>query len=145
MKYLIPIDRSSIKPNPHYPNLHSYQTHPTIYRKTVTNIYEGYNIKNMKLVSTEEIIEEIQGREVIKSLGVPPHYFYSHLPTMVQCEYCNAHFNHEDLEYDCEDLDSGWTETKCPKCGGWECCEIEYEKLSEEILKGIYESNKQSS
>lgn len=48
----------------------------------------------------------------------------------VQCQCCGKWFSWTELEndsYDC-DYEYTWTETKCPKCGEWDCCIIGFQK-----------------
>ena len=147
MKYLIPIDRSSIKPNEHYPHLGRYEIYPR--ELTRVDIYRGYGLEangNTKWVLvSQETMEPKPEYEYMEALGKAPKYFYSYSDTMVQCNSCLKKFDYAELELDWIDYLDARTDTKCPFCEAWDCCEIEYEKLSEEILKGIYESNKQSS
>lgn len=144
MKYLIKIDRSSIRRNPHYPHAYRYEVYPR--EMTRIDTYRGYTTGDTDepkwVLYSQEIIEPKPQYEYVDLLGGAPKYHYDYCPTLVECEWCCEKFDYSDLEYDCSDpeYDGGWTETACPKCGFWECCQIEYEKLSEETLKGIYEN-----
>lgn len=146
-KYLIPIDRSSIKPNPHYPHLGRYEIYPR--ELTRVDTYRGYGLeangKTKWVLVSQEILEPKPEYEYIEALGTAPRYFYSYSDTMVQCDNCRKQFNYNELQY--EDMYDSWgyTDRQCPFCHRWDCCELEYEKLSQETLKGIYESNKQNS
>lgn len=138
MKYLIPIDRSSIKPNEHYPHLGTYIIYPIEYRKIETFTYIAYNSPiNWKLESSQVSVEEVDHKEYVDALGKPPKYFYSYADTMVQCNCCLKKFNYGELESDRSDDLSDGTDTQCPFCKKWDCCEIEYERLSEDILEGL--------
>jgi len=65
--------------------------------------------------------------------SVKPSYDYEE--TTVECEGCGAEFVHTKLKRE----SATWpqsdgsekeveSETVCPKCGYWDCCEVEYEK-----------------
>ena len=49
----------------------------------------------------------------------------------VECQVCHARFSWRELEYDDhEDPDNAYsTNSKCPVCGAWDCCELELENL----------------
>jgi len=68
---------------------------------------------------------------------VPPGkpYFYDYVPTQVKCEECGREFMHTELISDSVDFNEGcaFTETKCPHCGEWDCCEVTKEALTSEM------------
>jgi hypothetical protein len=64
----------------------------------------------------------------------PPEskYLYKYLPYDVECDTCYKKFDHTELMSD--RIDYEWyTNTQCPYCGRWNCCEIEYEKIEDVI------------
>lgn len=57
---------------------------------------------------------------------------FEYNPTLVKCESCNVWFEHTKLKSDSnEDSDYSYyfSNTVCPYCGDWDCCQIEYEKM----------------
>lgn len=71
---------------------------------------------------------------------VPP-FSYQYKKTKVKCNYCDAKFTHDQLKSDSmEDDDNySYSDKICPKCGEWECCQLEYEDIGGIILtkKGL--------
>lgn len=84
---------------------------------------------------------ETNNIQMVESLVAEPPYLYEYRPTRVQCYSCKAKFPHTELESDVEDCGCSQyddccgcykdTDTKCPKCGNWNCCELEYEDIGE--------------
>lgn len=69
-----------------------------------------------------------------------PSYSFKRVSTDVTCDECGAVFKHTEFESDCmDDGDGGeiYSSTICPKCGHWDCCEVEYERLSDVEMKSI--------
>jgi DNA-directed RNA polymerase subunit RPC12/RpoP len=67
-------------------------------------------------------------RDVQTAMHAPiPTFSCDHVPTEVECDECGERFPHTELESD--DDDDGWTDTRCPRCGAWGCCELEFERL----------------
>lgn len=58
-----------------------------------------------------------------------PAWFYSYAPTEVQCQECEAKFLHTDFSSDSSG-DDAYSNTICPLCGEWDCCDVEFEQLS---------------
>ena len=110
MKFLIKIDRSSIKENPD-----AGRTSLWVHGKTIHN-EDGSVFKEM---------------QQIHFMQPEPEYLYSYIDTQVQCQYCNAEFSWKDLETDEEttDDDETFLDFICPKCKRSDCCEIEREQL----------------
>jgi hypothetical protein len=73
-------------------------------------------------------------REVTRLRTLYPQgkYLYDHLDTEIECSECHEKFLHTELEADYEWMgdDEIWSNKICPKCGVWNCCEIEYEELN---------------
>lgn len=111
-KFIIKIDKSSIKKNPNHENM-SY---------TVPG-----KIEILPDGSTHRYSQRIY------TLTPAPRYIYEYLTTEVQCEYCKAKFSYKDLKADyvyCDDnQDEIWSNQICPTCGAFDCCEIEYERI----------------
>jgi len=63
-----------------------------------------------------------------------PDFLCKYVPTKVECYKCGATFTHTDLQADAS-FEGSCTSTKCPKCGVWDCCELEYEKLTKETTR----------
>ena len=57
-----------------------------------------------------------------------PAFSGQHVPTEVACAACGARFLHTELESD-DDDEGSWTNEKCPRCGAWGCCELDFEYL----------------
>ncbi len=54
-------------------------------------------------------------------------YSFKYEDTDVECNGCGSKFMHNELESD----DDGYSSTVCPKCGESDCCEVEYQSLSD--------------
>lgn len=83
--------------------------------------------------------------QTIRSMEPASPYLYEYMPIKVTCVHCNESFLHDELESEASVFDTGdYTSTKCPKCGHWDCCEIEYEKINlldcEAIIKQYAQS-----
>ncbi len=79
-------------------------------------------------------------RTELYTLGGEPKYFFTYLPTPVKCDDCGAEFPYTELlalEFDGEDYE--YTNTGCPKCGYWNCCGIEFQKIEDFLLGDSYE------
>jgi hypothetical protein len=56
-------------------------------------------------------------------------------PTMIHCSECHEEFLHTELLKDSAIWNEGEYEkpvssdTVCPRCGAWDCCELEFERL----------------
>lgn len=61
-----------------------------------------------------------------------PRYLFACRPTLIKCEVCNEEFYHSELEYDCYDW-GRCSDTICPKCHDWDCCELEFEDIDSAI------------
>lgn len=68
--------------------------------------------------------------QVIHSMTPEPDWLYQYEPIRVKCEFCNRRFLHTELKSDSIWHDDEiFSDTVCPKCDTFDCCEIEYERL----------------
>ncbi len=167
MKTLIPINRSSIKKNPNAGQRVYYVAgHPSIeltkiYKRGKNWVREewwGLSIKDCELegaiLSRQEVITSIekpaswgpelsltrkQPVETIHTLSPEPRFHYSYKDTPLACDSCQWIFLNSELCSDSRDGydDWGYSDTVCPRCGEWDCCELEYEKLTDEELEKL--------
>ena len=69
------------------------------------------------------------------SMTPEPDYFYEYEDTEVECLECKANFKRSELiddsdwDYDGEDEYPTGSVRTCPKCGEFDCCELEFEKF----------------
>jgi hypothetical protein len=149
----VKIDRSTIKKNNNFTG--QYQIlGPVTYEKTevTTRKYVSLNNENWLLQSenTETNVSSSQPITRLYDLGRSNPYNYSYEPTEVKCEYCEKSFLHTELKSDwvesynpVDDSDGGgyYDEYErvniCPHCNMSECCELEYEKFSKDILEEV--------
>lgn len=167
MKYLVKIDRDSIKRNPIAGKTSSIEYVGSEMKFTFSGKSIPKTIKDnwdMELI-VNEIVETEEGLylnglihsgndhllEQLRSEGVNVQVVHEHLPikheplpdyifkfeaTQVQCVACDNRFKHTDLE---EDLlvDGSYKQTLikniCPFCKTSDCCELEYENISDVI------------
>ncbi len=80
----------------------------------------------------------------IHSLTPQPNWLYEYEDAEVECSICRSEFPWEKLEsdYGWDADDEIYSNSVCPECGAWECCEIEFEKLSDKELEAIAKLNK---
>ena len=134
MIHKILIDKGSVETNPRSGStVLQYDTGPRTYTRDTKEVSEDG--KNWVITHQETISRNnIQTMHTL-SPGAP--FLFKYLPQLVQCVDCFAVFDWSLLEsnsyYD-EDEDI-WTNTQCPYCKNWECCDIEFEKLSESELR----------
>lgn len=74
--------------------------------------------------------------EVVHTMYPAPTFLFDYVPAQVTCEDCGASFLHTELEADSVDCDA-YSTAVCPRCKTWDCCEIEYEKLTAAEMKGL--------
>lgn len=163
MKILI--DRSTIKRNPNAGNtVHYMYGKQFYYRETVTHtvdeqqlpvwvkkkyIINGnsdafkiaeqkyYQVENPFNWTLREWME--QPTEEIHSLTPESDYLYDYLPTLVQCNCCGIMIEYKDLESNSmhSEGDEIYSDKVCPHCGAFECCEIEFEKFTKDMIRQI--------
>lgn len=82
---------------------------------------------------SDYVISRHQPCERLYSSMPERKYFFAYLPTPVKCEDCGAEFDYKELqnfEVDYGD-DYSTTNTGCPKCLAWDCCNLRYEKIED--------------
>jgi hypothetical protein len=121
-KVKIPIDRSTIRRNPN-------AGRTSILVPGRSCIVDGKETKQIQRVHT------------IYPEGA---YLFEYAHTKVQCCHCEAVFDYYLLESDCSiDIDGEtYSDTICPKCHGWDCCEMEFEEFDEKTM--VPEEQKES-
>jgi len=141
MKYFVKINIKSIKRNPNAGSTSSKL--PTYSSVTLTlqsnGIVELSDIKKIKKLceKTGFILTYEMENNFIDVTHLPePDYFYKHSGMKIQCEYCKAEFDASELESDCSDCIDFHisSDTICPKCKKWDCCEIECQTI-ESLIK----------
>jgi len=158
-KYLIKVDPKTIRKNPHGGESLAYVAGKTKYELSrVTPLggkryrvehfigsgFDGhFQLTDPVRISTEErafdhrpvgMVRITQEHCPIPLFHPQANYYYGYLPTKVACWSCNAQFDHTELQEDYHYYEYGKCETICPSCGRWACCEIEYEKPTDEEL-----------
>lgn len=65
---------------------------------------------------------------------------YDYEPAEVECVGCGERYCHSRLatEVRTEADDEVVSRRVCPVCGHWECCEVEWEKPTQDELRGMY-------
>lgn len=151
-KFLIKIDRLSVKKNPNAGNTnYILQLEPS--EITTTIEYIGKKVEQYVSIGTKEkklifcnidwtpIHTEINKKcdtQILHSLTPEGNWLFDYEKTLIKCDYCKQEFLHTELEED-------WDETAddcypihniCPKCGSSECCDIEYENIVD-VLKEL--------
>jgi len=56
---------------------------------------------------------------------------------ILTCDNCGGRFKRNELQSDCMDSGDGdeiFSDTICPLCGEWNCCELEFERLKPEMV-----------
>lgn len=87
--------------------------------------------KNVALYYDYIKVFTVQNMTPVYTLCPEGAYLYKYdFNFCVTCEDCGESFPYTELEQDefYNDYDYQYTDTKCPKCGAWNCCEIEFQK-----------------
>ena len=152
--YEIKIDRNSIRKNKTAGNkMYQYASGREEITTTVVaqtgfwpERWTKFTFVNQLLIGQEEVdipedrshvhlsIDRRQDISTLYSLSGEPSHFYKYENTNVKCESCGEIFGNNLLEEDGdEDADGNYyhSETICPKCHCWNCCEVKYEKLDD--------------
>ncbi len=131
----IRVDRDSVKRNPRSGRT-DFQvcTGPPTYERRTNEVSadgETWIITNQTTTRTDNV-------QTIHTLAPAGPFLFDYLLTKVKCVECNCEFDHTKLESESEDNGSSeydwYSERVCPRCGKWDCCELEFEKLSNEVL-----------
>lgn len=114
MKYIIKIDRKTIKKNPHAGSTTFYVAgHPYMEK------HEDGSISYHSPVQT------------LHTLCPQPKFLYEYVPCDVKCDFCESEFDYTELLT--EDYADYWySDTVCPECHSPNCCEIEFENLEKD-------------
>ncbi len=73
------------------------------------------------------VLIKINPDTVKKDKDVGSAYSFEYEDTDVECNGCGSKFTHNELEISHD----GYSTTCCPDCGEIDCCEIQYQSLSE--------------
>lgn len=114
MKFLVKIDRATIKENPNA----GRRTSLWVAGKTTRN-EDGSWHRDVRQIHLMQPV---------------PRYSYSYVDTQVQCKFCDATFDWQELNDDIVYDDEGgetFLDNICPKCGESYCCDVEMEKLED--------------
>lgn len=114
-KYIVKINRETIRPNPNAGS-------------TIVYI-PGRYVKEFNDDGSVSIRADYQ---TIHTLQPQAKFLYEYIPTLVQCAFCYAEFYHTELATE-EYQSYGYSDTVCPKCESFDCCNIEFEKFGEEM------------
>src|SRR5437879_2237461 len=63
-----------------------------------------------------------------------PEFSFGYQDTIIKCSECDKSSEIADLEYDSkyEGKDKvASSETICPHCGAWDCCQLEYQQVDD--------------
>lgn len=163
MKYFIHIDKETIKKNPNVGNMVSFEPGPVAVSLTAYNvdnkILDDDRVLILEYRATPEIIEMLSAlitdhsflddiekytkeysieynRDIIRYSHLPePEYFYSYQSVKVTCTACGSTFSSDELQSDSiyNGEDEFFSFSVCPICGAFDCCDIEYETISEAL------------
>ena len=144
MKYFVKIDRKNIRLKKAYDYVVGKQTKE---EQKVHHI-------SGNLYQVEKWFNDVKVSVDIKQCKVPPEsrteitwpcqklynitgsrYSFSYVPTDVKCVKCSNEFDFSLLRNYCDDWDCGSSveyTSVCPYCKQCRCCEVEYEKLTDE-------------
>ena len=71
-----------------------------------------------------------QDIQEIQTIKPQPKLLYEYENSLVICKDCQEQFPQTELlSNECDDY---FSDTICPYCGIWNCCELEFENLSNE-------------
>ncbi len=118
-----------------------------IFYNPETGLVESYSgvLLNEDLISKITIDQNIKitiDNKYEEVSGLPgPKYYYDYAPSELECKNCKSKFQSNELKYDNrEDYDGedeyySSSDTICPVCGEWDCCDVEFEEFKEEMIK----------
>jgi hypothetical protein len=66
-----------------------------------------------------------------------PHHYGKYMNVKLKCKFCKATIMSADLKEEDNDDDDAYaySEKVCPKCGEWECVDIEYENINDALRR----------
>jgi SPP1 gp7 family putative phage head morphogenesis protein len=78
----------------------------------------------------------------IKIISIPPQpvFLFDYMPTIIKCKYCGMKFDYKELESDCViagDEEEIYCGEICPHCKRDDCCDIEFEELTEDMIERV--------
>lgn len=133
MIFFIKIKQDTIRKNP-YGNQSVYYRNGNISRErtVVKSFIERYTNEQLVSVSVPQIITDnttiIQDVQEMRTIKPQPKWLYEYENSLIICKDCQEQFPHLELlsngDRDC------FSDTICPYCGVWDCCELEFESLS---------------
>lgn len=151
--YEIKIDRSSILKNKNAGNnIYQYVNGPPEITTTIVaqvgcwpERWQKFTFLNQLFIRQEDVDapedgqlqlsrQQTQQVSTLYTLSGEPSHFFKYEDTEIQCGRCHNVFDSDLLESDSdEDADGNYyhSETICPKCHAWHCCEVQYEKLDD--------------
>ena len=93
----------------------------------------------MKGEISEAIVKHSATREhtTVHTMTPEGPHLFEYEDTPVECDNCHEKFSYKELEADAMqdgDGEETWSNWICPKCGEWDCCELEFESV-ESVLK----------
>lgn len=138
MKYFVKINIGSVKINPRAGRI--LTVIPTFKSVELTLRSNGV-AKESDIKKIEKLCKEIgfiMDAYVIQhtdkiSHPPEPNYFYKHYDKKIECKYCKAKIKVSELESDEIDRCVS-SDTICPKCKRWGCCEVEFQTI-EDLIK----------
>ena len=129
---LIKIDRSTVRPNPRA----GQNVHYVAGRLTE-------EARWMDPDGTVHVSMSIPTQELYTLGGPEGKYLFEYEPTVLVCDSCGNGFGHGDLEcdemcfgdLDSSDYDEMYSDSVCPFCHAWNCCEYRRETLQEVLCE----------
>jgi len=73
-----------------------------------------------------------------------PSFFFSYIPTEVECDTCHQKFLHTELQADVEyDGEGGefYSDRICPRCREFDCCFLDCERIDYDEMDQIARKN----
>lgn len=125
MKFFVPINKESIRKNPNGGRTKYFIAGRPIVKNIVNHI--GKIIGKQIAYDMTEVF----------NLTPEPSYLYDYEDIEVECEDCGAKFSYKELK-DYYDDYCAYITNICPKCNSGFCCEVEFEKLTPEVLKNVH-------
>jgi len=89
-------------------------------------------VKDIEKYTSKYNIEYHRELTHMETIVGEPDYFYKYNPVDVTCNFCGAIFSSNALQSD--ELYNGdgetYSDTVCPECGAFDCCDVEYERIN---------------